>query len=84
MDALYPSDGVEYLSTGAEIVFLEKYKIRAGLPSFTFKNSIEGLTIGIGVIHGISKSTSKIGFDYSLSDFGPLGNVQKIYLNISF
>ncbi len=84
MDALYPSDGVEYLSTGAEIVFLEKYKIRAGLPSFTFKNSIEGLTIGIGVIHGISKSSSNVGFDYSLSDFGPLGNVQKIYLNISF
>jgi len=83
-DALYPSDGVEYLSTGVEMVFLEKYKIRAGLPSFTYDNSIEGLTLGLGLDQNISNGNSKIGFDYSLSDFGPLGTVQKIFLNIKF
>ena len=84
LDALYPSDGIEYLNAGLEATFLKKYNLRIGLPSFTYDNSIESLTLGLGLAQNIPNGNSKIGFDYSLSDFGPLGTVQKIFLNIKF
>lgn len=84
LDALYPSDGIEYLNAGLEATFLKKYNLRIGLPSFTYDNSIENLTLGLGLAQNIPNGNSKIGFDYSLSDFGPLGTVQKIFLNIKF
>ena len=84
IDALYPSDGLEYLNAGLETIFLNKYKIRAGLPSFTNSNSIEGITFGLGLLQNISNSSTKISFDYAASDFGPLGTVQKVYLSLNF
>ena len=83
-DAIYPSDGIQYLNLGIETTFVKKYKLRVGLPSFTNENSIEDITFGLGVDQYLTNNSTKIGLDYSLSDFGPLGTVQRIYLNFKF
>ena len=82
LDALYPSDGTESLNIGLETSILQKYYLRIGLPSFTDKNSIESLSVGIGLNQSILNGKSDLGIDYSITDFGPLGTVQRMYLKI--
>ena len=84
MDAIYPSDGVEYLGIGIEANLLNQYKLRIGIPSFTNDNSVANVTLGLGVDKFLKNTKSRVGFDYSLIDFGPLGVVQKIYLNFNY
>ena len=84
LDALYPSDGIEHLNAGLELEIHERYKFRFGAPSFTNERSIESITFGLGIIQRLPNGNTNIGLDYALSDFGPLGTVQKIFLNIHF
>ena len=84
MDAIYPSDGVKYLGIGIEANLLNQYKLRIGIPSFTNDNSVANVTLGLGVDKFLKNTKSRVGFDYSLIDFGPLGVVQKIYLNFNY
>ncbi len=69
LDALHPSDDVEYMNIGGEYVFYNMFSLRAGYKELFSKDSEQGLTFGGGVRHKILGTTT-FYFDYSYIDFG--------------
>lgn len=70
VDALHPSDDVEYLNVGGEYVFYDMFSLRAGYKELFNKDSEQGLNLGGGVRYNLPQTTTVFSFDYSYVDFG--------------
>ncbi|NOZ74787.1 MAG: PorV/PorQ family protein [FCB group bacterium] len=81
VDALHPSNNYESLNIGVETVLLNTAFIRFGYSSLFQKDSIEGISIGAGV--KIPSYFGVLTFDYGYRDYGHLGYIQALTLNIS-
>ena len=71
VDALHPSDDVEYINMGGEYTFItsfSEFSLRAGMKEQFAKDSDQGLTLGFGVKMNVMDSKS-IHFNYSFVDF---------------
>ncbi len=68
IDALHPSDDVEYVNVGAELVLFNILSLRSGMKQIFGIDSEQGLTFGGGLHHKIMGST--LFFDYSYLSFG--------------
>ena len=83
-DAVHPNDNYEYINIGIETNVNNMFSIRAGYPGIGKKDAIEGLSFGVGVKYPIMNSNNKLSVDYTSSDFGPLGIVQRVSLGFNY
>ena len=67
-----------------EAVFNNLVSIRAGYPSLFKEESIEGPTFGAGLNYRIWRTATILKLDYSISDFGPLGSVERLSIGFNF
>jgi hypothetical protein len=73
VDALHPSDDVEYLNIGGEYVFDNLIALRVGYKGLFANDSEQGLNYGCGIRYGIGNTNLNV--DYSYISFGLLNNV---------
>ena len=76
----HPSDMQQQGALGTELVFSDKYFLRAG---YKFRYDEEGLTIGGGLSTQMSNSTTMI-IDYAWQDFGRLESTQRFSIGFAF
>jgi hypothetical protein len=69
VDALHPSDDLEYVNLGGEYVFHDMFFLRGGYKELFAKDSETGLSFGGGIRYNMLGSTD-LRFDYSYVDFG--------------
>ena len=79
VDANRPRDFDEQLFIGTEYTFLKRFSLRGG---YTIPKEEEGVSFGIGVIQPLKKFSFKA--DYSYTDFGVWGGINRISLQIDF
>ena len=84
VDALHPNDNTEYLNFGLELDYRKLIFIRGGLPSFYKQDKIEGPSFGVGMNYLINRTSTLLTIDYSLSDYGPLGEVKRLNIGFNF
>jgi hypothetical protein len=70
VDALHPSDDVEYVNVGGEYVFYNMFSLRAGYKELFNEDSEQGFNVGGGVRYNLAQTTTMFSFDYSYVDFG--------------
>jgi hypothetical protein len=82
-DALRPSDNVEVINVGTEVIFMDLVSLRAGYKSLFQIDSEEGLTLGGGVKYD---QTGSMGLEvnYAFQKFGRFGNLNTISVSIRF
>lgn len=86
VDALHPSDDVEYVNIGAEYVLFNMFSLRAGYKELSgykelfAKNYEQGLTFGGGIHQKIMGTT--FYFDYSYLDFGVLNGINTFSISL--
>jgi len=80
IDALHPNDNTESINIGTEFNYKDFLYIRGGWKNLFQRDTEEGLTLGAGVI--LSYGGSKYILDYSYTEFGILGNPQKLTITI--
>jgi len=83
LDALRPSDNVETLNAGCELVLSEMVCLRGGYKSFLNQDSEEGLTAGMGLRFGRG-SRMAWSVDYTFTSFGILEDVHMIAVGFGF
>ena len=84
IDAIHPNDNSEYVNLGMELNYSDKFFLRGGIPSLLKKDRIEGLSFGVGINYPINRMRTLLKIDYSLSNFGPLGEVRRLNLSFNF
>lgn len=79
IDAERPRDFYEHLNIGGEYILANTLALRAG---YAFPTDEEGINLGVG----LQRDLGGLGFsaNYSFTDFGILGNINRIGLNLSF
>ena len=79
IDAERPRDFYEHLNIGGEYVLANTLALRAG---YAFPTDEEGINLGIG----LQRDLGGVGFsaNYAYTDFGILGDINRISLNLSF
>ena len=83
VDALHPSDNVEYVNAGMEYVVMDIFSLRTGYAALFSEDSERGLTLGGGLQYGFAR-TIELKVDYAFETFGRLDNVHKFTLGLSF
>ena len=78
VDAQRPRDFYESVSVGGEYSFMDILYLRAG---YAFPTDEQGLSLGLGLNAGFSGIG--LGADYAYTNFGILGNVNRISLQFS-
>ena len=84
IDAIHPNDNSEYINLGMEVNYNNTFFLRGGIPSLFKEDRIEGPSFGVGLNYLINRMSTVLKIDYSLSDFGPLGDVQRLNLSFNF
>ena len=84
IDAIHPNDNSEYVNIGVELNYSDKFFLRGGIPSLFKEDQIEGPSFGVGLNYPINRMSTLLRIDYSLSDFGPLDEVQRLNLSFNF
>ena len=84
IDAIHPNDNSEYVNIGVELNYSDKFFLRGGIPSLFKEDRIEGPSFGVGLNYPINRMSTLLRIDYSLSDFGPLDEVQRLNLSFNF
>ena len=74
IDALHPSDDVEYVNVGCEYALRNMFFLRSGYKSLFASESEEGVSLGGGIQLPLLNNVVKI--DYAYRDFSRLGDVQ--------
>jgi hypothetical protein len=69
VDALHPSDDLEYVNIGGEYVFHDMFFLRGGYKELFAKDSEQGLSLGGGLRYSFAGTTT-FKLDYSYDDFG--------------
>lgn len=80
IDAIHPSNNYEALDMGMEITVFNMIVLRGGLSSITQDDSIEGFSVGAGLVIPIEYGS--VIFDYGYRDYGDLGYIQAMTLGI--
>ncbi|MBT3589944.1 MAG: PorV/PorQ family protein [Candidatus Marinimicrobia bacterium] len=80
VDALHPNDNTESINLGTELNYKDFVYIRGGWKNLFQRDAEEGLTLGTGVI--LSYGGTKYILDYTYTQFGILGNPQKLTIAI--
>ena len=83
-DTQLTPDPKGYRGSVLAITIHNMFSIRAGYPGIGKKDAIEGLSFGVGVKYPIMNSNNKLSVDYTSSDFGPLGIVQRVSLGFNY
>jgi len=83
LDAIHPSDNVEYVNAGIEYGFNRNIFLRAGYKTLFMRDSEEGFTIGAGLAYDLMGRVN-LRIDYAYLDFGILDNVQRFTLGFDF
>ena len=83
LDAVHPSDNVEYLNVGMEYGLNKNIFLRAGYKTLFLRDSEEGLTLGAGLAYELMGRVN-LHIDYAYLDFGILDNVQRFSLGFDF
>jgi hypothetical protein len=81
IDALHPSNNYEAIDLGGELNIRDMLFLRAGFSSLGQSDSIEGLSVGGGLV--IPTEFGKIHFDYGYRDYGDLGYIQAMTIGFS-
>ena len=74
VDALHPSDDVEYINIGGEYILYDMFSLRAGYKELFAQDSGHGLSFGGGIHYNIMGATT-FYFDYSYIDFGVFNSI---------
>ncbi len=74
IDALHPSDDVEYMNIGGEYVLFNMFFLRAGYKALFASDSEQGLSFGGGIHYKLMGKTT-FYFDYSYNDFGVFNEI---------
>jgi long-subunit fatty acid transport protein len=82
-DAVSPNDYQEYLNGGLEYSYSDYFYIRGGYKGIGLTNSEVGFALGGGVNIPFDESF-QMKVDYAYTDFGRLGDVQRITLSTFF
>ncbi|MEO1021991.1 MAG: PorV/PorQ family protein [Bacteroidota bacterium] len=82
VDLMHPTGSTESMNLGAELGLRKLVFIRAGYQNLFERDQINGLTYGAGIQYKMSP-TRVFSFDYSVSDWGILGNAHRISMNIN-
>lgn len=79
IDAERPRDFYEHLNIGGEYVLANTLALRAG---YAFPTDEEGINLGVG----LQRDLGGLGFaaNYAFTDFGVLGTINRLSLNLSF
>jgi len=77
-DVLYPSSQTNYINSGIEYGFMNKFFLRGGYRQLLLDNAEGGLTFGAGI------NVYNIIVDYAYSDRGILNNVQYFSVGVKF
>ncbi|MFQ5864407.1 MAG: PorV/PorQ family protein [bacterium] len=75
----HPNDDAENFNYGAEYRLHNKLALRAGYKKV---DEVGGVSLGFGLFLPIE--SFNLHFDYSFSEFGVLGNVNRVSFNLSF
>ncbi len=81
-DAFHPNNNTESISIGGEYLLLNTFAIRAGYQNIYEQDSQVGLTLGAGVI--IDASGTDVRLDYCWTQYGRLGDVQRMTVGLTF
>jgi len=73
----------ESVNIGCEYGFRERVFLRAGYKSLFMEESVEGLTVGVGLIYFLTDYLP-MKVDYAYADFGRLQSVHRISVEIGF
>ncbi len=83
-DVMHPSNATESVSFGAEYSVFHLFSLRAGYENMFERDHINGLTLGAGLDYYMQQSNVGLRCDYSWSDWGMLGDAQRISLGVVF
>jgi len=83
VDVIHPSNNVERMNVGLEYSFLKLFALRCGYQSLFDDKRENGLTMGFGARTRIP-GVLEISVSYGYSNWGLLGDVQRISLDLSF
>ncbi len=83
LDALHPSDNMEYVNIGTELKLLNTLFLRGGYRQLFLEDAEGGLSLGAGLWYAFSPSF-KIRADYAWSDYGRLSAVNMFTFSIIY
>jgi hypothetical protein len=81
-DALHPNNNTESVDLGVEYSFSKLLFLRAGWQDLFQEDAEVGFTAGAGVM--IEAAGTDIRFDYGWTQYGRLGNVQRMTVGFAF
>jgi hypothetical protein len=82
VDALHPSDDVEYINIGGEYVLYNMFFLRAGYKELFKNDSEQGLSFGGGIHYNLMGMTT-FYFDYSFIDFGVFNGIHMFSVSLA-
>ncbi len=82
-DAIHPNDYTEFLNTGMEYAFKERFFLRVGYKALFKEESEEGLTAGVGLIYYLTDYLP-LRVDYAYADFGRLEEIHRFSVEFEF
>jgi long-subunit fatty acid transport protein len=82
-DVSHPSNNVESINIGLEYMLYKMIAMRAGYESLFDKNSINGLTFGLGISADFYGGIGTY-FDYAYADWGVFNAVHRLSLRMTF
>lgn len=83
-DVMHPSNATESISLGGEYSVFNLFFLRAGYENMFERDHVNGLTLGGGVDYLMEQSNVGLRCDYSWSEWGLLGNAQRISVGVVF
>lgn len=84
VDVTHPSNATESISFGGEYSVFNLFFLRAGYENMFERDHINGLTLGGGVDYFVDQSNFGVRLDYSWSEWGLLGNAQRVSVGVVF
>lgn len=82
VDMVHPNDNVEFFNVGVEVEIMKMIYLRAGSRHIGQENPVGTTALGGGL--KLPFAGQQLNVDYSLTDFGPLKNVNQFSLYFSF
>ena len=82
VDAFHANDNDESVSPGAEMVFKDRFAVRAGCQNLFLEDDEMGATLGAG-LNGRFQDV-RYRFDYAWADYGRIGDAHRLTLGVEF
>ena len=81
-DATRPRDFVEHLKLGLEYSFLNIFSLRGGFAQLGVSSEEQGINLGAGLHYNVNNLN--FGADYTYTDFGLFGDVNRVSIQVGF